>query len=87
MELDNKTREKITLAMSECYTQEGSACPLHSVFQPQKAINLIEIILKAAGYIQLKEVVEWIRKHGYISLDNPDEWKPFLKEHGMEVEK
>jgi hypothetical protein len=43
------SREKLTAIMSDCYSQEGSACPIHPIFQPQKAINEIISYLESAG--------------------------------------
>ena len=34
-------KEKITQRTGECYTWEGSACPNHPIFQPQKFLNIV----------------------------------------------
>jgi len=34
-----EVREELTLLISECYSKELSACPLHTIFQPQKFLN------------------------------------------------
>jgi len=50
--MKNKTgalREAWTLIMSRCYSQELSACPKHTIFQPQKAINLLLKACKDKG--------------------------------------
>ena len=42
-------REGLTLLFSDCYSKEGSACPIHPVFQPQKAINKLLPFLDSQG--------------------------------------
>ena len=48
MTAEERVREEMTHLAGECYTQEGSACPNHPVFQPQKFINLI----LSAGFVK-----------------------------------
>ena len=46
--MTKELREKLTLAINECYSKEGSACPLHTVFHPQMFLSLLPGILAEA---------------------------------------
>lgn len=71
-----EAREKLTIIMSQCYSKDGSACKLHTVFQPQKAINIILSLpeleaffkekLKAEGYKSPEEINQWLGEQGAI---------------------
>lgn len=70
-------REKLTMIMSDCYcyAQEGSACPTHPVFQPQKAINEILSLIKEEGYVK-RELLnqQWIEELENMHLNNCQVW-------------
>ena len=42
-----KLRKKIDQIFDNCYSIDGSVCPLHTVFKPGKACNELIILIKA----------------------------------------
>lgn len=44
-------RNRLTAIMSECYSQELSACPIHPIFQPQKFLNKMFSYLDSVGVV------------------------------------
>jgi len=55
MSKKEEIREGITLLMNECYSKKGSACKLHSVFQPQEFLNRLLPYLHSQGVVIKKE--------------------------------
>ena len=51
MNKQEEIREGLTLLISECYSQELSACKEHTIFQPQKFLNLLFQYLHSQGVV------------------------------------
>lgn len=51
MTQQEEIREGLTILISECYSKEGSACKLHTVFQPQKFLNKLFPFLHEYGVV------------------------------------
>ena len=63
MDKRDEIQEGLTILISECYSKEGSACKLHSVFQPQKFLNKLfpylheqGVVLKVEGELPETEI-------------------------------